>query len=200
MKVGRGGGGCALRTRRDAFPDLGAHRAWIVDQAKHIDPKRSDADLADDSGSAQILLGEVLQRRAEFQQGSEGALRVGRLGPHPDNEIACCPDPAVRRQGVGADDQVFNAVGVEFGQQIFEVGAQPGRLPAWQGIAGSVPKPETFLIQVSTRPWADPASCALHRAGSFDHPVGCGAAGPDRHRADRQTCTRPTRRHSRRPG
>ncbi len=37
IKAGRGGDGRTVRALRDALPDVGAKRAWVVDQASGID-------------------------------------------------------------------------------------------------------------------------------------------------------------------
>ena len=43
------------------------------------------------------------------------------VGPNPDVEILGGPDISVRRKRMGSDNEMFNAMRVECGQQIFEV-------------------------------------------------------------------------------
>ena len=67
-----------------------------IDRGEDIDPQWRDADLIDNAGGAQILLGEILQGCAEFHQGAEDLLCVGGDRTHPDIEVARRPYPAVR--------------------------------------------------------------------------------------------------------
>lgn len=111
-----------------------------IDDCDDVDADRWDADLEDQSSRGEIRLGQIVQRRTKSSERTvdAGSILFARL--HPNIEIFGRTDQAMGRQRMTADDQILNAVGVECGQQIAEVGVHRGRRGSRRSTVSSVPR------------------------------------------------------------
>ena len=85
-----------------------------VDGGQNIDSYRRHADLKNQTWNCQVVFRQIVQWRAERLERFNYALRVCLIGPNPQVEIFGRPNIAVRRKGMGADEQELNCASVEF--------------------------------------------------------------------------------------
>ena len=123
-----------------------------IDARKDVDAQGRNANLENYARSAEVGQGEIVQWCAEFDQGLDDAGGILRSGSHPEVEVAGRSHAAVRGQCLGTHHEVFNAVGVEYGQQLSEVWVHPATPSATRDRGESAPTP---------LPCAPPASWRL---------------------------------------
>jgi hypothetical protein len=86
-----------------------------IDARDDVDADRLHSDLEDESGLRQILYGKIMKGRAEFLQSGDSATSVAGLRSDPNIQVLGRPNQPVSGKRVGAYNDEFNAVGVEFG-------------------------------------------------------------------------------------
>lgn len=131
-----------LETRRPSLVKINC-----INTREHIDPERRDADLEDRARTGQVVHCQIVKRCAICAQRFDDSLRVPGFRPDPDTEIARGPNAPVSCKRMSTDHQALNAARVEFGQQIFEVGAHSRHRPARPGTGASVPRLRAIAVQ-----------------------------------------------------
>lgn len=80
-----------------------------------IDPQGRDAELKHHARSRQIRCRQIVERGTEAPERLQHSPCVRRVRPHPNVEIFRRAHVAMRRERMGADNDVLNPVGVELG-------------------------------------------------------------------------------------
>ena len=84
-----------------------------IDVGNDVHANGGDSNLEDDARGGEIRDGQVADRRPKLLESAHHALCVDRRRADPDIEILGCPNEAVRRESMCADDEKLNVVSVE---------------------------------------------------------------------------------------
>ena len=77
-----------------------------------------------------------MKRRAKLREGRKNRLRVCRVWPHQNIDVFGRWRLRVNGNGISSDDEVFNAVLVQNGQEFFEVGVHRELRPSAHSVLG----------------------------------------------------------------
>jgi len=105
------------------FSFLGLLPSDATNSRDDIDPQRRHTKLGDPARRREIILGKVERTEAEIIESMEDAFSI--FARRPDEQVYIPGDArsAMERQGITADDEVFNPMSVEQLEQLFEIGA-----------------------------------------------------------------------------
>jgi hypothetical protein len=153
--------------------------SWIAPEAKK-------------SGAVRKLVRmNTLEGRAERSEGCVYRLRVGGIGLYEDVNIPRIAGLGLKNDGVTADNEVFNAMGMEGGQKVFVILVHPAPFPN----PSVTMRPEPSLPQRPIVPGrVGPANIDIRLPSFHRSWCICGLSGPfdfiSEDRAHRGNCCR----------
>jgi len=85
-----------------------------INACENVNAQRRNADPKHEIGEHKIGVGKIQQQRTKCGQRPDHSLRIRGIRPNRHTQITRGTNPPVRRTRIGSNDQVFNAVSVEF--------------------------------------------------------------------------------------
>jgi hypothetical protein len=106
------------------------HQSKPRDLRKNINGKRVPTHVKKRPSLGEVGKGQPLKRRAEFRQRGVNAFRILSVWLNPNVEIFRRAGLRVRGNCMSPHYQIFNVVGVQNGQEFFEVWVHPVPRPS----------------------------------------------------------------------